>query len=58
VLGFTTASGKAVMYSIIFAAKELDPLWVQGLDLFADWGGEEYEAQNNTGKGRWHSQGP
>jgi hypothetical protein len=35
-LGYTTASGEAVMCSIIFAAKELDPLWIQGLDPFAD----------------------
>ncbi len=30
VLGFTTASGEAVMCCIIFAASQLDSLWVQG----------------------------
>jgi hypothetical protein len=31
VLDFTTASGEADMCVIIFVAKKLDPLWVQGL---------------------------
>ncbi len=58
VLGFTTASGNAVMCCIIFAAKELDPLWVQGLDPFAEWEGGELEVRKNTGKGKRHPQGP
>ncbi len=41
-----------------FAAKELDPLWVQGLDPFADWEGGEFEIERNTGKGKRHPQGP
>jgi hypothetical protein len=58
VLGFTTALGNAVMCCIIFAAKELDPLWVQGLDPFAEWEGGELEVRKNTGKGKRHPQGP
>jgi hypothetical protein len=58
VLGFTTASGDAVMCCVIFAAKELDPLWVQGLDPFAEWEGGELEVEKNTGKGKRHPQGP
>ena len=46
------------MCAIIFAAKELDPLWVQGLDPFADWEGGEFEIERNTGKGKRHPQGP
>jgi hypothetical protein len=37
ILGFTTAFGGAVMCRIIFAAKEVDSLWIQGLGPFADW---------------------
>ncbi len=39
VLGFTTASADAVLCCIIFAMKELDLLWVQGLDPFTEWEG-------------------
>jgi hypothetical protein len=58
VLGFTSGAGEAVMCSIIFAAKELDPLMIQGLDPFADWEGEEHDMENITGPGKRHSQGP
>ncbi len=58
VLGFTSGASEAVMCSIIFAAKELDPLMIQGLDPFADWEGEEHDLENNTGKGKRHPQGP
>jgi hypothetical protein len=55
-LGFTTASSEAVMCSIIFAASQLDSLWVQGLDPFATWEEEEFEMEKNIGKGKWHPQ--
>jgi len=58
VLGFTTASGEAVMCAIIFAAKEMDPLWVQGLDPFTEWEGEEFDIERNTGRGKRHPEGP
>ena len=33
VLGFTAAEGTPVMCAIIFAAKELELSWVQGLNI-------------------------
>jgi hypothetical protein len=57
-LGFMAASGEAVMCAIIFVAKELDPLWVQGLDPFTDWEGGEFEIERNIGVGKHHPQGP
>jgi hypothetical protein len=57
-LGFTTDSGEAVMCNIIFAASQLDSLWVQGLDPFATWEEEEFEMEKNIGKGKRHPQGP
>ena len=37
VLGFTAAEGTPVMCAIIFAAKELEVSWAQGLNLFVEW---------------------
>jgi hypothetical protein len=59
VLGFTAATGEPVMCAIIFAAKELDPSWVLGLDLFVPWIGEDNnDISANTGKGKRYPQGP
>ena len=41
ILGFTATSGEPVMCTIIFAAKELDPAWVLGLDPFSPWVGDD-----------------
>ena len=49
VLGFTAATGEPVMCAIIFAAKELDPAWVIGLDPFAPWIGNEDNVTDNCG---------
>ena len=47
------------MCAIIFAAKELEYGWVQGLDVFADWVGEEDDLKLNTGgEGKRYPQGP
>jgi len=54
ILSFTTTSSDAVMCCIIFAAQELDPAWVLGLDLFAPWACKETDMKGNTGKGKWH----
>lgn len=58
VLGFTTASGEAVMCAIVFAAQELDPGWVLGLDPFAPWVGEENDVKANSSKDKRHPLGP
>ena len=49
VLGFMASTGEPLMCAIIFAAKELEYGWVQGLDLFADWEGEGGDLKSNTG---------
>ena len=49
VLGFMASTGEPLMCAIIFAAKELEYGWVQGLDLFADWEGEGDVLKSNTG---------
>jgi hypothetical protein len=57
--GFTTASREAVMCAIIFAMKEMDSLWVQGLDPFVQWEGGEFDIEKkNTGRGKRHHEGP
>lgn len=58
VLGFTAASGEAIMCAIIFAAKEMDPLLVHGLDPFTEWEGGEFDIERNTGRGKRHPEGP
>ena len=59
VLGFTASTGEPLMCAIIFAAKELEYGWVQGLDVFADWVGEEDDLKSNTGgEGKRYPQGP
>ena len=48
------------MCAIIFAAKELEYGWVQGLDVFADWVWEKDKnlISNTGGEGKQHLQGP
>ena len=47
------------MCALIFPAKELEYGWVQGLDVFADWVGEEDDLKLNTGgEGKRYPQGP
>jgi hypothetical protein len=59
VLGFTCGNGQPIMCAIIFAAKQIDPLWVQGIDPFAAWEGEEREIEKNSGSiGKRHPFGP
>ena len=58
VLGFTAAEGTPVMCAIIFAAKELELSWVQGLNPFVEWHGNEDDFNLNTGKGKRYPQGP
>jgi hypothetical protein len=58
VLGFTAATGEPIMCAIIFAAKQLDPLWITGLDPFAAWEGGERELEQNSGEGKMLPQGP
>jgi len=53
VLGFTAAEGTPVMCAIIFAAKELELSWVQGLNPFVEWHHDNEDDFNlNTGKGK------
>ena len=47
VLGFTTSDGKPVMCAIIFAPKQLEPGWVQGLDPFGEWNGDHCDLISN-----------
>ena len=59
VLGFTAAEqGTPVMCAITFAAKELELSWVQGLNPFVEWHGNEDDFNLNTGKGKRYPQGP
>ena len=58
VLGFTAADGYPVMCAIIFAAKQLEIGWVQGLDPFAEWIGTPDNIPANTGPGKRYPQGP
>jgi hypothetical protein len=58
VLGFPAATGEPIMCAIIFAAKQLDPLWITGLDPFAAWEGGESELEQNSGEGKMLPQGP
>jgi len=46
------------MFTIIFAAKELDPAWVLGVDPFITWVSETDNIKENTGKGKVHPMGP
>ena len=57
VLGFTAAEGTPVMCAIIFAAKELELSWVQGLNPFVEWHGNDDNFNLNTGKGKRFPQG-
>jgi hypothetical protein len=58
VLGFTAAEGTPVMCAIIFAAKELElTSWVQGINPFVEWHGNENDFNLNTGKGKRYPQG-
>ena len=60
ILGFTTASGEPVMCDVIFAAKELDPAWVLGLDPFCPWVGSannDNQINQIMGKGKTHPLG-
>ena len=57
-LSFAAATGEPVMCMIIFAAKELDPAWVLGLDPFTPWAGNEDALAKNTGTGKQHLLGP
>jgi len=43
---------------IIFAAKELDPAWVLGVDPFITWVSKTDNIKENTGKGKVHPMGP
>jgi hypothetical protein len=47
VLGFTAASGEAVMCAVIFAAKSFRHEWRTGFDPFAEWVGEEEATSSN-----------
>jgi hypothetical protein len=47
-LGFTMASGEAVMCCIIFAASQLDSLWAQGFNPLATWEGKEFDMEEKT----------
>jgi hypothetical protein len=58
VLGFTAATGEAVLCAIIFAAKELEEQWVLGLDPQALWIGDKDNLEGNTGEGKRYPQGP
>ena len=58
VLGFTAATGEPICCAIIFAAKQLDPQWVTGVDPFCEWAGEEDDMAINMGKGKRYPLGP
>ena len=49
VLGFTAATGKAVMCAIIFSAIEMCESWVLGCNSSAPWVGNENDIRANTG---------
>ena len=46
------------MCAIIFAPKQLEPGWVQGLDPFGEWNGEHDDLISNSGTGKRYLQGP
>ena len=59
VLGFTAATGAPVWCAIVFAAKQLYPQWVTGMDPFCDFTGEEEDdMEMNTGNGKMFPLGP
>ena len=58
VLGFTAATGEPIMCAIIFAAKDLDPAWVLGMDPFVPWIGKPDDIEGSTGAGKVHLVGP
>jgi len=49
VLGFTAASGEAVMCAVIVAAKTFKPEWRTGFDPFAEWVGREENIEADSG---------
>jgi hypothetical protein len=49
VLGFTAASGEAVMCAVIFVAKTFKLEWQTGFDPFAEWVGGEENIEANSG---------
>ena len=58
VLGFTAASGEAVMCAVIFAAKSFRHEWRTGFDPFAEWVGEEEDIALNCGDDKPYPFGP
>jgi hypothetical protein len=61
VLGFTAATGEAIMCAIIASGKTMKPEVVTGLDLFATKIGHETDDDfilNNTGPGKLYPNGP
>ena len=55
VFWFIAAKGTSAMCAIIFAAKEVELNWVQWLNSFVEWNGNENDFKLNIGKWKQYS---